>query len=246
MVEVITRPFTDAERKSVHAELQSAARNSRDSFQKILHSGLMAAFSWFVPVGTFALFGVVFFALPQREAVGIVLFGIICGLAIGIRHELYQARWESAHLQRKAKRLQRGEMEEVTINASSVVLVDVSEFDRKAFCIAGTNNGYFFDVANNKVFFLWANTLENADEVAGIEEPFPPHAFRLTRYPDAPDTLIELQRLGSPFPVQRTIYIELPEREYFDLVDGTVIANVSLATLESDLPGIFPPPTDVD
>lgn len=119
-----------------------------------------------------------------------------------------------------ATQLGRGEIEETTVTASAIAHVtDGDEVD-----------GYFFDVGDNRVLFLWSMDMwDDASE----ETPFST-AFTFTHFDDDSGNLYSFADTGeSLVPMRELAFID----HWGDtLCSGAVFENVSLATLETDLP----------
>lgn len=233
MIQTATRPFTDAEREEVERQLLNWVSEPRPD----IYHGLWGAFLGFVCGAVFSLVAMLLVEASHIWGMvilaGFVFFGIVLGWQgkLGPEDKFLENRRQYAAI--LARRLQRGEMEEVTVSASSVVQIE-DRYDGIT--------GYFFDIGDRKILYLGEDTLWNAAEQAGPDErdadTFLPSAFRLIRYPDACDEVLRLEPLGPLLTPIRTVFATEAE-EYYELIDGDVIEDVSLATLESDLPYLF-------
>ncbi|MBC8134449.1 MAG: hypothetical protein H8F28_01005 [Fibrella sp.] len=232
MIQTATRPFTDAEREAVERQLLNYITEPRRSE---IPNALWGAFTGFVCGAILAMIAMLLFEVSETWGANIIAVSVVSGFVLGWRSQQRDAiahqNNRRQHAAKLAKRLQRGEMEEVIVTASGVVRVE----DREVGI-----NGCFFDIGDREVLYLSEDTLWNAAENAGPDgrdaETFLPSAFRLTRYPDARDEVVHLKPVGPLLTPLRTIVSSWLENEYYDLADGEVIEGVSLATLEKDLP----------
>lgn len=227
MIQTTIRPFTDDEREAVAEQLLNVG--SAPPWNRLSLMGAVALGAW---LGL--LFSVLVGVLLERFGVSLSLclgIGVVTGGVLGWRCQKETERWGLEHRKLHAAWLarcyQRGEMEEVTVTASGVVyLKDGCE----------EMNGYFFDIGDNKVLFLRETTLRGEAGDADTGAMVAPSSFRLKRYPDEPYEVIRVEPLGPPLTPLRTISADTVGDEYYELPDGEIIGDVSLATLEKDLP----------
>jgi hypothetical protein len=236
MIQTATRPFTDAEREEVEKQLLKHVSEPHWD----VPNALWGAFLGFIFGAVSSI--VIMLAIEGSHIWGaaIIVVSVLTGIVLGwqgiltSRDTLSDGRRQYAAI--LARRLTRGEMEELTVSASGVVRVEDGN---------GEGDGYFFDVGDNKVMYLTEGTLWYAAEDASPEErdaeTYLPSAFRLKRYPDATYEAAHIESLGPLLTPQRTLRVESMREEYYGLTDGEVIEGVALATLESDLPFLLGP-----
>ncbi|MBC7806200.1 MAG: hypothetical protein H7145_08620 [Akkermansiaceae bacterium] len=231
MIQTATRRFTDAEREEIERQLLDMVTETRSFADDLSWRGVAGVICGIVAI----IMVVSLFGIPDAWGIGVIVVATVAGFIVDWRvrsqtNDLlhYNRRRYAARL---AKRLVRGEIEEMTVTASGVVRV-IDNYDGISTC--------FFDVGNNKVLYLREEALWDAAENAGLDKRdagmFLPSAFRLTRYPDATDEVIHLEPLGPQLTPLRTLAVSGLEEEYHELTNLDVLENVSLATLESDLP----------
>ena len=236
MIQTAIRPFTDAEREEVERQLLDFV--SEPVYHGLPHP-LWGAFGGFVVGAILSMVAMLVFDASDLWGAVLLITSVMAGFALAWHsHRESETVFRNNrrhYAARLARRLQRGEMEEMTVTASGVVRV-VDNYDEVNAC--------FFDVGDNRVLYMREDSLWNAAEDAGPDarhgETFLPSAFRLTRYPDAADEIVHLEPLGPPLTPLRTLCVSGLEEEYYELSNLDVLEGVSLATLEKDLPFLSP------
>ncbi len=232
MIQTATRPFTDTERDEVEQQLLYFA--SETTYRGLPHP-LWGAFGGFVVGAILSMVAMLVFEVSDRWGATLLVASVLAGFALAShthrQSEIVFRNNRRQYAARLAKRLQRGEMEEMTVTASGVVRV-VDNYDEINAC--------FFDIGDNRVLYIREDSLWDAAESAGPDErdaeTFLPSAFRLTWYPDADDEIVHLEPLGPQLTPLRTLCVSGLEEEYYELGNLDILENVSLATLEKDLP----------
>ena len=235
MLQTKARPFTDAERERLEAELIQATTDRKRDHGSAIFSALAGAVFGLITGGFVALF-LSIWELPglwaALVAVGCTLIGLVLGYYRGAkedrRSDEQSKQYRKEHAVTLATRLGRGEIEETTVAASAVAHVtDGDEVD-----------GYFFDIGDNRVLFLWS--MDMWDD-ASDETPLST-AFTFTRFNDDSGNLYSFADTGEPLASVRELTFTGDWNE--TLYSGAVFESTSLPTLETDLPYLTAAPDE--
>ncbi|MBC8140243.1 MAG: hypothetical protein H7Y38_02240 [Armatimonadetes bacterium] len=224
MLQTKTRPFTAAERERLEAELVEAVADPKPNYEEAFGVGGMCAFFGLLLslpiIGAAVVLGLTGYWLFVIAGVS-ALIGFAWGFRDGFVESAWQVQARKEHAATLATRLGRGEIEETTVTASAVAHVtDGDEVD-----------GYFFDIGDNRILFLWSmDAWDDTSDEAQLST-----AFTFTRFNDDSSTLYSLVKTGESLaPVRELAFASADWSDTF--YSGAVFENVSLATLETDLP----------
>ena len=104
------------------------------------------------------------------------------------------------------------------------------------------SRGYLLDVGDRRVLFLTRESFagRSSDGIDFDDMPGPPSAFRMSRYADSKAGPAYVMASGPPLPRGRAVVcLPLKLKLHFIGRNGTLFENVSLATIEAELPTLF-------
>ena len=236
MLQTKTRPFTDAERERLEADLIEATKEPTPDYGFVSGvAGICVFFGLVVGMSVYLILA--FFEWSGLWASVIAGISTAFGFAYGYKRfrsslDEWQKQTRKEHAATLAKRLGRSEIEETTVIASAVAVA--MEPDE------GDYSGYFFDIGDNRVLFLWDDALRDNEYDLQLSS-----AFTFTQFPGDGRDGIRLNATGQPLEPSRHLSFEQTGDDWSDtFYNGAVFENVSLATLETDLPYLMATPEE--
>ena len=227
MLRTTIRPFTDAERERLEAELIAATTEPKPDFAQMFSIAATCAFFGLIS-GWIIAAALIVLESPALWSVAVMGVGTLTGFVLGWQNALKtsarQVQRRKEYAANLATRLGRGEARETRVTASAVATVSDAD---------GDATGYFFDIGDNRVLFFWDDLPYKYDDLK------PASAFTFVRYADEANTVFDFAVTGDALEPSHHFVLEYRDNRSDTYYNGAVFENVTLAAA---LPGLSATP----